>query len=130
MMKVGRRIGLFLGAALILSGCSNSAAEIGSSAAQTEAETSQAETERAGETAVTSLPQIDSTKWQYNSDDKIYWQTGISYCENPADENYETLGIFIPAAYMNAKDNGTEHSPVRLITRRLSKDIRRTLRPS
>lgn len=106
MMKVGRRIGLFLAAALILSGCSNSAAEIGSSAAQTEAETSQAETERAGETAVTSLPQIDSTKWQYNSDDKIYWQTGISYCENPADENYETLGIFIPAAYMNAKDNG------------------------
>ncbi len=48
MMKVGRRIGLFLAAALILSGCSNSAAEIGSSAAQTEAETSQAETERAG----------------------------------------------------------------------------------
>ena len=106
MMKVGRRIGLFLAAALILSGCSNSAAGVGSSAAQTEAETSQAETERAGETAVTSLPQIDSTKWQYNSDDKVYWQTGISYCENPADENYETLGIFVPAAYMNAKDNG------------------------
>ncbi len=106
MMKVGRRIGLFLAAALILSGCSNSAAGIGSSAAQTEAETSQAETERAGETAVTSLPQIDSTKWQYNSDDKVYWQTGISYCENPADENYETLGIFVPAAYMSAKDNG------------------------
>lgn len=106
MMKVGKRIGLFLVAALILSGCSNSAAGSGSSAAQTEAETSQAETERAGETAVTSLPQIDSTKWQYNSDDKVYWQTGISYCENPADENYETLGIFVPAAYMNAKDNG------------------------
>lgn len=106
MMRVGRRIGLFLAAALALSGCSNSAAGIGSSAAQTEAETSQAETERAGETAVTSLPQIDATKWQYNSDDKVYWQTGISYCENPADENYETLGIFVPAAYMNAKDNG------------------------
>lgn len=106
MMKVGRRIGLFLAAALILSGCSNSAGGSGNSAAQTEAETSHAETERAGETAVTSLPQIDSTKWQYNSDDKVYWQTGISYCENPADENYETLGIFVPAAYMNAKDNG------------------------
>ena len=106
MMKVGKQIGLFLAAALILSGCSNSAAGSGSSAAQTETETSQAETERVGETAVTSLPQIDSTKWQYNSEDKVYWQTGISYCENPADENYETLGIFIPAAYMNAKDNG------------------------
>ena len=106
MVRVGRRIVLFLAAALVLSGCSNHAAENGSSAAQTETETSQAETERVGETAVTSLPQIDSTKWQYNSEDKVYWQTGISYCENPADENYETLGIFIPAAYMNAKDNG------------------------
>ena len=27
-----------------------------------------------------SLPQIDATKWKYNSDDKVYWQTGISYC--------------------------------------------------
>ena len=106
MMKVGKQIGLFLVAALILSGCSNSAAGSGISASQTETETSQAETERGGDTAVTSLPQIDSTKWQYNSEDKVYWQTGISYCENPADENYETLGIFIPAAYMNAKDNG------------------------
>ncbi len=106
MMRVGRRIGLFLAAALVLSGCSSGAAGSGSSAAQTETETSQVETERAGETAVTSLPQIDSTKWQYNSDDKVYWQTGISYCANPADEDYETLGIFVPAAYMNAKDNG------------------------
>ena len=81
IMKVGKQIGLFLAAALILSGCSNSAAGSGSSAAQTETETSQAETERVGETAVTSLPQIDSTKWQYNSEDKVYWQTGISLPE-------------------------------------------------
>ena len=106
MVRVGRRIGLFLAAALVLSGCSNHAAENGSSAAQTETETSQAETERAGGTAVTSLPQIDATKWKYNSDGKVYWQTGISYCADPADEEYETLGIFVPAAYMNAKDNG------------------------
>ena len=106
MVRVGRRIVLFLAAALVLSGCSNHAAENGSSAAQTETETSQAETERAGGTAVTSLPQIDATKWKYNSDDKVYWQTGISYCADPADEEYEMLGIFVPAAYMNAKDNG------------------------
>ena len=106
MVRVGRRIGLFLAAALVLSGCSNHAAENGSSAAQTETETSQAETERTGGTAVTSLPQIDATKWKYNSDGKVYWQTGISYCADPADEEYETLGIFVPAAYMNAKDNG------------------------
>ena len=106
MMRVGKKIGLFLAAALVLAGCSNGTAENGTSAAQTEAETSQAETERAGETAVTSLPQIDAAKWKYNSDDDVYWQTGISYCETPADETYETLGIFVPAAYMKAKDNG------------------------
>ena len=106
MVRVGRRIVLFLAAALVLSGCSNHAAENGISAAQTETETSQAETERTGGTAVTSLPQIDATKWKYNSDGKVYWQTGISYCADPADEEYETLGIFVPAAYMNAKDNG------------------------
>ena len=106
MVRVGRRIVLFLAAALVLSGCSNHAAENGSSAAQTETETSQAETERTGGTAVTSLPQIDATKWKYNSDGKVYWQTGISYCADPADEEYETLGIFVPATYMNAKDNG------------------------
>lgn len=106
MVRVGRRIVLFLAAALVLSGCSNHAAENGSSAAQTETETSRAETERTGGTAVTSLPQIDATKWKYNSDGKVYWQTGISYCADPADEEYETLGIFVPAAYMNAKDNG------------------------
>lgn len=49
---------------------------------------------------------IDNTKWQYNSEDGVYWQVGIQYCENPVDLQYETLGIFVPAAYMTAQDNG------------------------
>ena len=36
----------------------------------------------------------------------MYWQVGISYCENPVAEEYETLGIFVPGDYMNAVDNG------------------------
>ena len=34
------------------------------------------------EGVVTALPKIDSTAWQYNSDDNVYYQTGISYCES------------------------------------------------
>ncbi|MDO4648594.1 MAG: subtype A tannase [Eubacteriales bacterium] len=54
----------------------------------------------------TALDQIDNTKWQYNEEDDVYYQIGISYCENPADEKYETLSIFVPGAYMSAEDNG------------------------
>lgn len=56
--------------------------------------------------ATTSLGTIDNSKWQYNSDDDVYYQVGISYCENPADESYETLAVFVPGAYMDATDNG------------------------
>ena len=55
---------------------------------------------------VTALAKIDNTKWQYNEADNVYWQVGISYCENPADPKYETLGIFVPGDYMTAGDNG------------------------
>ena len=60
-----------------------------------------------GETeAVTNLPKVDQTAWQYNADDDVYYQIGISYCETPADTAYETLAIFVPGAYMTATENG------------------------
>ncbi|MBQ2669415.1 MAG: copper amine oxidase N-terminal domain-containing protein, partial [Clostridia bacterium] len=59
-----------------------------------------------GDKAMSELAKIDNTKWQYNADDDVYWQIGIQYCSKPADASYETLGIFVPAAYMNATDNG------------------------
>lgn len=58
------------------------------------------------ENASTTLPTIDNNKWNYNEEDGVYWQVQIPYCSNPADSKYETLGIFIPAAYINATDNG------------------------
>jgi hypothetical protein len=30
----------------------------------------------------------------------------VEYCANPVDLTYETMGIFVPGDYMNAKDNG------------------------
>lgn len=95
--------------AILLVGCGSSAEASGAyttssgagdaSAAETSASTQSGE-------VVTNLPQIDNTKWQYNSDDNVYYQIGISYCETPADESYETLSIFVPGDYMNATDNG------------------------
>jgi len=63
-----------------------------------------ASTEAAAQ-AVTNLPLIDNTKWQYNEADDVYYQLGISYCENPADATYEELAVIVPAAYMDAAQN-------------------------
>lgn len=52
------------------------------------------------------LEQIDNTKWQFNKEDNVFYQIGLSYCETPVDENYETLSIFVPGAYMTSDDNG------------------------
>lgn len=46
------------------------------------------------------------TKWLYNADDNVYYQIGIVYCENPANEDYEKLAVFVPGAYMTATENG------------------------
>ena len=52
------------------------------------------------------LPMVDMTKWQYNAEDDVYWQVGIPYCASPADEKYETMGLFVPGAYFAGTDNG------------------------
>jgi hypothetical protein len=44
-------------------------------------------------------------KWQYNSSAKVYYIVGLYYCSNPADATYEQMGIFVPAAFMNATSN-------------------------
>lgn len=91
MIKWNRFFAFVTMAALLLAGCGNQvSAEQASDEPQVE----------------TTLPQIDATKWNYNAEDGVYWQVGIAYCENPADLTYETLGIFVPEAYMTAEENG------------------------
>ncbi|MCD7777887.1 MAG: copper amine oxidase N-terminal domain-containing protein, partial [Clostridiales bacterium] len=63
-------------------------------------------TTEGAEEAETAFSKIDSTKWQYNEESGVYWQVGVQYCANPVDLTYETLGIFVPEAYMDAEDNG------------------------
>ena len=91
-----KRICLALTAVIMLSACGT-----GTTSEQTSQEISSSQ-----EIVSTSLAQIDNTKWQYDEADNVYWQVGISYCENPADEQYETLGIYVPGEYMTAEDNG------------------------
>jgi hypothetical protein len=43
--------------------------------------------------------------WEYNSSAKIYYIIGLYYCGSPADTTYESMAIFVPAAYMNATAN-------------------------
>lgn len=55
---------------------------------------------------VTNLEKIDMSKWMYHTGDNVYYQTGISYCERPADASYETLAVFVPGDYFSGTDNG------------------------
>ncbi len=82
-------------AAVSLSGCS--------SQTNNTADTSAPQTTAAS--PVTKLPKTDMSKWRFNKQKDLYYQLGISYCETPADEKYEKLAYFVPAAYMDAKKN-------------------------
>ena len=46
------------------------------------------------------------SKWMYHAEDNVYYQTGISYCETPANPAYETLAVFVPGDYFSGTDNG------------------------
>lgn len=48
---------------------------------------------------------ISSDKWNYDKKHKVYWQVQLPYCTNPEANAYETMGIYVPSAYMDAKKN-------------------------
>ncbi|MDP9850764.1 subtype A tannase [Corynebacterium lowii] len=49
---------------------------------------------------------IDNAAWKYDSDNDVYYQLGNEYVTQPEATDYETMGIFVPGAYLDAKDNG------------------------
>lgn len=119
-MKMNKRIlSVLLVGTVLLAGCSSrgEGQEDSGSASQSSSESvSQSSgqegsegpgTEAAGDAGEeTPMEKIDMAKWQYEEEADVYWQVGISYCANPADETYETLGIYVPGAYMNGTENG------------------------
>ena len=90
-------------AGTMITGCNNSAAN--SSTNGDSGSTSFKDTADTVSNKSAGLETIDNTKWKYNSDDNVYYQTGISYCSNPADSNYENLAVFVPGKYMNSSSN-------------------------
>lgn len=88
--------------ASLLAACSMLAT--GCSAAQTAA-TASTSSSSSSASVVTNLSKIDDAKWQYNSDADVYYQLGVSYCESPADSNYENLAVFVPGKYFTGKQN-------------------------
>ena len=117
MFNRKRFLALFSGAALVLAACgTGSSADMDASGNMDSQAISAPESIQTEETDgtdhsmesdnLTDLNQIDNTKWQYNEDDAVYYQLEIQYCEKPADAEYEKLAIIVPAAYMDATDNG------------------------
>ena len=82
--------------ALLLTGCSADTAAVSEPPA---AETAEAPT-------TGQLDAVDMAAWNYNAEDDVYWQVGIAYCADPADAAYESLGIYVPGAYLTGADNG------------------------
>ena len=49
---------------------------------------------------------FDMSAWNYDEVNNVYWQIGVPYVTNPAATEYETLGIYVPGAYLTATANG------------------------
>jgi len=43
----------------------------------------------------------------WSSASSYYYITGIEYCDNPADSDYETMGIYVPTAYLTKNSDGS-----------------------
>src|SRR3990172_3675586 len=52
---------------------------------------------------------FDTSGWSHDADHDVYWKIGVGYCTNPESTTYETLGIYVPGAYLScsAEDGGT-----------------------
>ena len=48
---------------------------------------------------------LDDSAWQYDSDNDIYYQLGVQYCLSPAAPAIESMGIYVPGAYLSATAN-------------------------
>ncbi len=53
---------------------------------------------------------LDSSAWKYDKSNDCYYQLGLSYCLKPAAPAYESLAIFVPGAYFDAKENGSTYA--------------------
>ena len=87
--------GLGSSAALVaLGGC-----DAGSTGSTTAAYVEPTFAEPTGELAV------DMTAWNHDDDNDVWWQVGLAYCTSPQLTDYETLGLYVPGAYLTGTQN-------------------------
>ena len=67
-------------------------------------------TEKAAVSAESAL-HVDSSRWNYDKDNDIYYQIGLVYCKNPAASEYESLSVYVPGAYMKGTPNNGSGRP-------------------
>lgn len=48
---------------------------------------------------------FNSKTWNYDSQNDVYWQIGVKYCTKPEAPEIETLGIYVPGAYLSGTAN-------------------------
>ncbi|WP_281170063.1 subtype A tannase [Methanolobus tindarius] len=48
---------------------------------------------------------FDNSAWNYDEDNDVYWQINVVYCSSPETTDYESMGIYVPGAYMDATEN-------------------------
>ena len=49
---------------------------------------------------------LNKGAWRYDAKGDVYYQLGLRYVATPQASDYETLGIYVPGAYLTGKDNG------------------------
>jgi len=114
-----RNISVILSIMLVLSviaGCAPAAPTTTQPAMTAEKTAAEAPTEAAPATAEVSLDPakddayaealtFNNSTWNYDADNDVYWQIGVQYAATPETTEYETLGIYVPGAYMTATAN-------------------------
>ncbi|MBX7236189.1 MAG: hypothetical protein K1X65_17530 [Caldilineales bacterium] len=78
------------------------AAQPAATPAESQAPTTEATTADAGAAALS----FDNSAWQYDATNDVYWQIGVTYVAKPEAPDYETLGIYVPGAFVRATANG------------------------
>lgn len=76
------------------------------SATQTASATGVAPADTTKDDAYAEALTFNNSAWKYDAANDVYWQIGVKYCAKPAATDYETLGIYIPGAYLTATANG------------------------
>lgn len=51
---------------------------------------------------------FNTKAWRYDATNDVYWQIGVTYVAKPETTEYESLGIYIPGAFMTATANGDD----------------------